>query len=81
MVVKIRVPFWVPIIIRHLLFRVTIKRDPNFDNHPYTEALIDQVQFKVLQEIRGLSISSRGTGVRSTDILMLYRRGLKGSKF
>ena len=32
-VVKIMVPFWVPSIIRHLLFRVP-KRDPNFDNHP-----------------------------------------------
>ena len=28
------VPFWVPIIIRHLLFRVP-KRDHNFDNYPY----------------------------------------------
>ena len=27
------VPFWVPIIIRHLLFRVP-KRDLNFDNYP-----------------------------------------------
>ena len=34
LVVKIKVPFWVPIIIRHLLFRVP-KKDPNFDNHPY----------------------------------------------
>ena len=33
MVVKIRVPFWVPIIIRHLLFRVPKKA--NFDNYPY----------------------------------------------
>ena len=32
-VVKIRVPFWVPIIIRHLLFKVP-KMDHNFDNHP-----------------------------------------------
>ena len=31
-VVKIRVPFGVPIIIRHLLFRVP-KKDQNFDNH------------------------------------------------
>ena len=35
MVVKIRVPFWVPIIIRHLLFRVPKKGPYNFDNHPY----------------------------------------------
>ena len=33
-VVNIRVPFWVPNIVRHLLFRVP-KRDPNFDNHPH----------------------------------------------
>ena len=32
-VVKIMVPFWVPIIIRHLLFRYP-KRDLNFDNYP-----------------------------------------------
>ena len=31
-VVKIRVPFWVPNIIRHLIFRVP-KRDHHFDNH------------------------------------------------
>ena len=29
------VPFWIPIIIRHLIFRVPQKRDHNFDNHPY----------------------------------------------
>ena len=28
------IPFWVPIIIRHLLFRVP-KGDHNFDNHPH----------------------------------------------
>ena len=33
-VVKIMVPFWVLIIIRHLLFGVP-QRGPNFDNHPY----------------------------------------------
>ena len=31
-VVKITVPFWIPIIIRHLIFRVP-KRDHHFDNH------------------------------------------------
>ena len=34
-VVKIMVPFWIPIIIRHLIFRDP-KRDHNFDNHPYS---------------------------------------------
>ena len=34
-VVKILVPFWVPIIVRHLIFRVPNKRDPNFDSHPH----------------------------------------------
>ena len=38
-VVKIRVPFWIPNIIRHLIFRVP-KRDPNFDNHPYEPYLM-----------------------------------------
>ena len=33
-VVKFLVPFWGPIIIRQLLFRVP-KRDHNFDNHSY----------------------------------------------
>ena len=28
------VPFWIPIIIRHLIFSVP-KRDHNFDNHPH----------------------------------------------
>ena len=28
------VPLWIPIIIRHLLFRVP-KKGHNFDNHPY----------------------------------------------
>ena len=28
-------PFWIPTIIRHLIFRVP-KKDRNFDNHPYT---------------------------------------------
>ena len=35
MVVKVRVPFLVLSIVRHLLFRLYPKRDPNFDNHPY----------------------------------------------
>ena len=34
-VVKVIVPFWIPIIIRHLIFRVPT-RNHNFDNHPYT---------------------------------------------
>ena len=35
-VVKIMVPFWVPSIIRHLIFRVPKKeRNHNSDNHPY----------------------------------------------
>ena len=34
-VVKIMVPFWVPMILPHLIFRVPKKRDHNFDNHPY----------------------------------------------
>ena len=34
MVVKIIILSWIPIIIRHLEFRI-IKRDHNFDNHPY----------------------------------------------
>ena len=32
-VVKSMVPFWVPSIIRHLMFRVYPKRDSNFDNY------------------------------------------------
>ena len=39
-VVKIMVPFGVPIIIRHLLFRVPT-RDHNFDNHPYVDNNLD----------------------------------------
>ena len=36
--VKIMVPFWVPIITRHLVFRVS-KRDSNFDNHPHDRTM------------------------------------------
>ena len=32
---QIMVPFWIPIVIRHLIFRVP-KRDHKFDNTPYT---------------------------------------------
>ena len=32
-VIKIMVPFWIPIIVRPLIFRVP-KRGHNFDNHP-----------------------------------------------
>ena len=35
------VPFWVPIIIRHLYLGYP-KRDPNFDNHPYIAKTSDQ---------------------------------------
>ena len=37
------VPFWVLIIVRHLLFRVPKKGDPNFDNHPHDTALNQEV--------------------------------------
>ena len=33
-VVKIMVPIWVPVIARHLLFRVP-KGDHNFDSYPF----------------------------------------------
>ena len=35
-VVKIMVPFWIPSIIRHLVYRGPKKGDHNFDNHPYS---------------------------------------------
>ena len=35
-VVKSMVPFWIPIILRHLVFRYP-KRNHNFDNHPYVQ--------------------------------------------
>ena len=34
-VVKTVVPGWIPIKIRHLIFRVAKKGHHNFDNHPY----------------------------------------------
>ena len=39
MVVKIMVPFWIPIIIWPLILRVPPKRDPDFDNHPYKKGV------------------------------------------
>ena len=41
-VVKVMVPFWVLIIIRHLIFRVPQKGGQNFDNCPYSEGLNPQ---------------------------------------
>ena len=41
-VVKIMVPFWIPTIIRHLIFRAP-KRDHNFDNHPYGTVPFDNL--------------------------------------
>ena len=38
-VVKMMVPFWIPIVIRHLIFRGP-KRDHNFDNHPLGAGVI-----------------------------------------
>ena len=35
-IVKIMVPFWVPIIIGAVLFFGDPKRDHNFDKHPYS---------------------------------------------
>ena len=43
-VVKIMVPFWVPILVRHLIFRVPKKTGHNFDNHPYSSMSMLRLQ-------------------------------------
>ena len=54
------VPFWIPIIIQHRIFRVPKKRDHNFDNHPYhpglkPEHLLGCQGFNVFS-VRGLGV-------------------------
>ena len=41
----IMVPFWIPTIIRHLIFRVP-KRDHNFDNHLYVSGHSPHAMFR-----------------------------------
>ena len=55
-VVKIMVPFWVPILIRGLIFRVP-KRDHNFDIHPYR---VNIVVIRVRVSSSGSHRSGRG---------------------
>ena len=50
------VPFWVPTIIRHPLFRVP-KRDLNFDNHPYMYVYIYIYTHTYTYCFSGLSVS------------------------
>ena len=38
-VVNIMLPFWIPIRIWHLIFRVPLERDHNVDHHPNNRAL------------------------------------------
>ena len=56
MVVKTRVPFWLILIIRHLLFRVP-ERDLNFDNPFSNRAPLEfglrPVDFAAAKELRG----------------------------
>ena len=47
MAVKIMVRFWIPNIIRHLIFRVP-KRDHNFDNHPYVNPVLRSPDMRVV---------------------------------
>ena len=54
-VVKIRVPFWVPMIIRHLRFRVS-KKDLNFDNYPHDQRA--QTTGKYEAHNRGMMLST-----------------------
>ena len=58
MVLKIRVPFGVPITIRHLLFRVS-KRDHNFDNYPYRDSCESLVP-AIMKSLEGLGFMGFG---------------------
>ena len=57
MVVNIRVPFWVLIIILHLIFRV-----PNFDNHPYESYYLGVRGPGVLNQVPTLFGTAWGLG-------------------
>ena len=75
MVVRILVPFWIPIIIRHLIFRVP-KRDHNFDNHPQIFSIWEQTQLLLAISCR---INATGTSGASHEavsqqLLLVERR-------
>ena len=50
------VPFWVPNIVRHLIFRVP-KRDHNFDNHPISLGFVGFRVFSFGVRALGLEFS------------------------
>ena len=66
--VKIMVPFWVPNIVRHLLFRVP-KRDPSFENHPYNYICI----------ATGLRMSGKAESSRVGGFSVGFGLGWRGS--
>ena len=52
-------PFWVPIIIRHLLGPTISKRDHNFDNHPLkSSVLVFRSRVRIVVIVRHLASSS-----------------------
>ena len=79
-VVKIMAPFWVPIIIRHLIFRVPQKGDQNFDNYPYISlmALVRPPEPKLklrmsLPSMTGLSCSGRSPWICCISVSWDYQ--------
>ena len=78
MVVKIRVPFWVLIIIRHLIFRVP-KRGHNFDNYPYGALSPEPSRPETPKQASPLrSLGSRSAWELSLGIAGLSRGGFWG---
>ena len=58
-VVEITVPSGIPVMIRHLIFRIP-ERDHYFDNHPYTGSYRDYTLAVIKGDTRSLDISSNG---------------------
>ena len=55
------VPFWTPVIIRHLIFRVPQKRDRNFDSHPSGHWAAKKIRgtFHLVPRLRALPEGSK----------------------
>ena len=80
-VVKIMVPFWIPITIRHLIFRVAKQRGTiiYFDNHPYRNyyrrAFFHSLLFAPKPPSCGLAFVARKSCTRGKGVSLTIVRG------
>ena len=66
------VSFWVPNMVRHLIFRVP-KRDQNFDNHPCKQTLKLQPGFLKLQFLKPNKALKGMVGLRGRGLRVFFR--------